>query len=322
VNRETVVDEHGPLVSMGMPVYNGEAFIRLALDSLMAQEYKNFELIISDDASTDATQQICTEYAARYGQIKYFRNDVNIGMVRNYDRVLDLSVGEYFMWTAQDDVWEPSYVVTMVQLLSSQPTAVIAFSDHDNIDENGRQIKTYPHIFSLPANDVYTRLRKYVLQGEHLGRPNFFLGLMRRAAMCEAEGLKRWDDSLWGFDVVLVFRVLSLGNVALAPQLLFHKRVISSLSGHINPYASLGWRERFVVCENRLKERHNYYRAHNYIIDHIDSLIRWEKTKLKAVLYVRARFVYARYILAPCLVPLTHNPFRKLRKRSIRLPTA
>lgn len=319
MDNETVVDERGPLVSMGMPVYNGEAFIRLALDSLMAQEYKNFELIISDDASTDATQQICTEYAAQFSQIKYFRNDVNIGMVRNYDRVLDLSTGEYFMWTAQDDVWEPSYVATMVQLLSSQPNAVIAFSDHDNIDEYRRQIKTYPHIFSLPADDVYTRLRKYVLQGEHLGRPNFFLGLMRRAAMCEAEGLKRWDDSLWGFDVVLVFRVLSLGNVALAPQLLFHKRVVSSPSDHINPYASLGWRERFTVCENRLKERHNYYRAHNYIIDHIDTLSRWEKIKLKAVLYLRATFVYARYILTPCLVPLTHSPFRK---RSIRLPAA
>ena len=95
-----------PLVSIGMPVYNGERFIRQALDSLLAQDCENFELIISDNASADGTQEICLEYAAQDGRIRYYRNENNLGALANFNRVLGLAQGPYFMWAAHDDVWD------------------------------------------------------------------------------------------------------------------------------------------------------------------------------------------------------------------------
>ena len=76
-----------PLVSIGLPVYNGENYVRQALDSLLAQDYESFELIVSDNASTDATQQICLEYASQDSRIRYHRNEVNIGLYNNFTRV-------------------------------------------------------------------------------------------------------------------------------------------------------------------------------------------------------------------------------------------
>lgn len=108
-----------PLVSIGMPVYNGERYIRQALDSLLAQDYANFELIISDNVSTDGTQGICLEYAARDERIRYYRNETNLGALRNFNRVFELSSGKYFMWAAHDDVWNPAYVQEVLALLGS-----------------------------------------------------------------------------------------------------------------------------------------------------------------------------------------------------------
>jgi glycosyltransferase involved in cell wall biosynthesis len=99
-----------PTVSIGMPVYNGEKFIREALDSLLVQTFTDFELIISDNASTDATELICREYAARDLRIYYVRHEVNRGAPANFQFVLDKARGKYFMWAAADDVRSPDFI--------------------------------------------------------------------------------------------------------------------------------------------------------------------------------------------------------------------
>lgn len=317
----TTVGEYRPLVSIGMPAYNGETYIRQALDSLLTQEYTNIELIICDDASTDATEEICRQYAAQHKQIRYYRNRANIGIVRNYERVLDLSKGEYFMWAQNDDTWDPTFVGTLVQLLSLNPDVVLAFSAYDNVDERDARTKTYPHIFSLPSSDLFKRLQKYILQGEHLGKPNLFLGLMRRSAIQQVDGLKNYNDDLWGFDTLVVLQLLALGDAVLIPQLLFHKRAhkraVSFAGEGVNPYASVTWSERLAMCKESLRDRHRYFAAQNSIISRVDKLSNGQRFQLKAMLYARAGFVYMRYIIAPCLLPFAYNP---LRKRSIRLP--
>ena len=93
-----------PRVSIGMPVFNGDKFIREALDSLLAQTFTDFELIISDNASTDRTEAICREYAERDKRIRYVRQAENLGPAANFRFVLDEAVGEYFMWAAADDL--------------------------------------------------------------------------------------------------------------------------------------------------------------------------------------------------------------------------
>ncbi len=107
-----------PLVSIGLSVYNGERFISHALDSLLSQEFEDFELIISDNASTDRTGQICLEYAARDKRIRYYRNEYNRGAVWNFNSVFKLSCGEYFMWASHDDYFDRRYLSSCLDALS------------------------------------------------------------------------------------------------------------------------------------------------------------------------------------------------------------
>jgi glycosyltransferase involved in cell wall biosynthesis len=95
-----------PKVSIGLPVYNGELFLKTAIDSLLNQSYSNFELIISDNNSTDSTQRICQEYAKNDDRIRYIKQEKNIGPYPNFYFVLSQSKGKYFMWAAADDFWD------------------------------------------------------------------------------------------------------------------------------------------------------------------------------------------------------------------------
>ncbi len=106
-----------PLVSIGMPVFNGETFIREAIDSILAQYYENFELIISDNASTDGTWEILGEYAKQDERIVLYRHNQNIGMMKNLRFVLTRARGKYFMWAAHDDLWDKNYVSELLKIL-------------------------------------------------------------------------------------------------------------------------------------------------------------------------------------------------------------
>jgi glycosyltransferase involved in cell wall biosynthesis len=111
-----------------MPVYNGEQHIAATLDSILAQTYRNFELIISDNGSTDRTEQICRDYASRDGRIRYFRNAENLGAARNYNRVFELfSGGKYFRWNSHDDLIAPENLEKCVAALEASPSAVLSF---------------------------------------------------------------------------------------------------------------------------------------------------------------------------------------------------
>lgn len=115
-----------PLVSIGMPVYNGAKYIREALDSLLAQDYANFELIICDNNSEDETQAICLQYARKDERISYFRNAENVGAMKNFERVVELSSGSFFMWAAADDFWSSFYISSLVDSLSKSDGAILA----------------------------------------------------------------------------------------------------------------------------------------------------------------------------------------------------
>jgi glycosyltransferase involved in cell wall biosynthesis len=130
-----------PLVSIGFPVYNGEATIRRAIDSLLAQDYPNIELVISDNCSSDGTAEICQEYAKKDGRVRYYRTEKNQGQVWNFKHVLDEAKGEYFMWSAHDDVWKPEFVRLLQAELQAHPEAGVAMSGIDIVDENGQPFK-------------------------------------------------------------------------------------------------------------------------------------------------------------------------------------
>ncbi|HEU5070015.1 MAG TPA: glycosyltransferase [Verrucomicrobiae bacterium] len=129
---------HIPRVSVGLPVYNGERYLRSALDSILGQDYPDFELIISDNASTDATPDICREYAARDARIRYYRNEHNIGARGNYNRVFELARGEFFKWASHDDVLYPSLLRRCLETFADSPAdTVLVFSKAEIIDDVG-----------------------------------------------------------------------------------------------------------------------------------------------------------------------------------------
>jgi glycosyltransferase involved in cell wall biosynthesis len=127
-----------PKVSIGMPVYDGEAFLVDALDTLVSQTFTDFELIISDNCSSDGTESICREYANKDDRIVYVRQAHNIGPAANFRFVLDQAIGEYFMWAASDDYQNCRLVQSLLDVLSNDARVVLAVADTINIDRNGQ----------------------------------------------------------------------------------------------------------------------------------------------------------------------------------------
>jgi glycosyltransferase involved in cell wall biosynthesis len=117
------------IVSIGMPVFNGEKFLKKAIDSILSQTFKNFELIISDNASTDSTPKICKEYTLKDNRIRYFRQPENLGPLKNFWFVLEEAKCEYFMWAAADDIRYPLFLEKTFNMLSLNKNAVCCMSN-------------------------------------------------------------------------------------------------------------------------------------------------------------------------------------------------
>lgn len=124
-------------VSLCIPVYNGEKYLKEALDSILSQTFQRFEIIISDNASTDRTEKICREYLKKDDRISYYRNKMNIGGPRNYNRLVDLASGDYFKWTAYDDILAPEYLEECVNVLDNDSSIILCHSLVNRINENG-----------------------------------------------------------------------------------------------------------------------------------------------------------------------------------------
>lgn len=125
-----------PLVSIGLPVYNGERFLEQALRSLLDQTYSNFEIIVGDNGSTDRTSEIVKRIAAGDSRVRYVRNSQNRGLVFNFNRVFELSRGRYFRWQAYDDYCQPDFLANCVATLEQDATAIGAFSLGYQVDGN------------------------------------------------------------------------------------------------------------------------------------------------------------------------------------------
>lgn len=209
---------HKPLVSIGMPVYNGAHYIREALDSLLAQDYPNFELIISDNASTDETQEICQGYAARDARISYHRAEQNMGAVWNYNRVFELSRGEFFMWSAHDDTRAPTYVSRCLDCLMSNQEAVLCHTQIGIIDENSQLLRVYDTPLAAPFLCPRKRLRALLT---HLYWTYVTYGLIR----VEAARKTRLLQNYYGTDGGFVIELALYGQILQIPEVLFRYRI-------------------------------------------------------------------------------------------------
>ncbi len=225
---------------MGMPVYNGENFIRGTLDSLLAQTFEDFELIISDNGSLDKTQKICEEYADLDKRIRYYRNPENRGAAWNYNRVFELSKGEYFKWAAHDDVIAPEYLGRCVEILDRYPSVVLCFPGINYIDESGTVLNTQRENLSIYSESPKKRLRDLVCH--QLRSDDIFwaiFGLVRKKALEKTSLIQNFVAS----DQVLLLEILLLGDFHQVSENLFYRRNHPSTSTrkYTSPKKRMKW---------------------------------------------------------------------------------
>jgi glycosyltransferase involved in cell wall biosynthesis len=201
-----------------MPVYNGERFVRQALESILVQDYENFELIISDNASTDTTGNICQRYADRDARIRYVRNETNLGASPNHKRVFEMARGDYFKWAAHDDECLPTFLSRCMSVFEEVPQSVVlVYPQSLIIDEEGRVIREYRVSIEARASRPHRRLAR-VLRNVMLGTPAY--GVMRANALKQT----RLIDAFLSSDYVLFAELAMLGEIWELPEQLLRKR--------------------------------------------------------------------------------------------------
>ena len=208
-----------------MPVFNGEPFIEEAIDSLLAQTFTDFELVISDNASTDRTESICRGYAAKDERVKYFRSPTNRGLVFNFNNAVRLSSGEYFKWAASDDVCGHDYLRRAVEVLDSDPTVVLAWGKTVGIDEEGNRIAHPTEVSDLNApRSVYSpeptvRFRRFMENIWWTDGP--FYGVMRSDVLARTSLHPQHHNG----DKILLSELCLHGRFYEIPEELFFSRM-------------------------------------------------------------------------------------------------
>ena len=216
-----------PRVSIGLPVYNGENFLAEAIYSILAQTCEDFELIISDNASTDGTSKICLAYAAMDSRIRYYRQLRNRGAIANFNFVYERATGRYFKWAAHDDIIAPTFLERCVDVLEHEPGAVLCFPAISYIDEQSLVQKTVRGDLSIRGQTPVDRLKAFVNQ--QLERNDIFwaiFGLIRSEALRRSGPMGRYVAS----DQVLLVKLLLLGQ--------FHQVLESLYARRVHPMAS------------------------------------------------------------------------------------
>lgn len=206
-----------PRVSIAMPAYNCEQYVGAALDSLLAQTWGDFELCISDNASTDGTEQICRQYAARDSRIRYTRRSENIGGPGNFRYVFSLCRGDYHKWSTSDDRWDPAYLEKCVAVLDREPGVVLCYSKTQLIDAEDKLISLYEDNLHLVAASPRARFWQLMTS---IGLCNAHLGLIRRSAMLHTRLIGNERPS----DVHFLAELSLYGKFWLIPEYLFYRR--------------------------------------------------------------------------------------------------
>lgn len=148
-----------PRLSVGLPVYNGQKYLPEALDSLLAQSYSDFELIISDNASTDRTEEICRQYLARDPRIRYFRHAVNRGAVPNHNFVVEQARGEFFKWASHDDLYGRDLLLRCIEALDANPEIVLSHAWEAFIDADGNTLHRVDYRLATDSQSAPERFR-------------------------------------------------------------------------------------------------------------------------------------------------------------------
>jgi glycosyltransferase involved in cell wall biosynthesis len=207
-----------PRVSVGMPVYNGERFLRQAVESLLGQTFRDFELIISDNGSTDSTRELCETFAAADSRVRYVRHEKNRGAIFNWGYVVQAARAPYFKWASANDVSAPTLLERCVQCLDANPEVVIAYGRTEYIDDDGTSLGEYPH-------DVHVLDARPSVRFERLCR-ELRANNAQSSAVMRLDALRRTSKtrSFPGADMGLMAELALYGGYYRLPEVLFYRR--------------------------------------------------------------------------------------------------
>jgi glycosyltransferase involved in cell wall biosynthesis len=209
---------HACRVTVGLPVYNGEPYLVQAIESLLGQTYADFELIISDNASTDGTWAICRDFERRDPRVRCQRNDVNLGAAANYNRLVGMARGEYFKWASHDDICEPKFLESCLEVLDADPSVVLCYPKTRIIDEEGRDKGPYEDGLHLMSSSRHERFRDVMFR--EAGECNAVFGLIRTDVLKKTGLIGSFQAS----DMILLSELALHGNFHELPDALFQRR--------------------------------------------------------------------------------------------------
>jgi glycosyltransferase involved in cell wall biosynthesis len=206
-----------PLVTIGVPVYNGEQYVRQSLDALLAQTFSDFVLVISDNASTDRTGAICQEYVRQDQRVRYFRNEQNIGLSPNFNRIVHLTHTKYLKWSTSNDLVAPEMLADAVAAMEADPSIALCYPKTILIDESGKEISRYEDRLSLMDDDPTARYLKLL---NNIRLCHQHQGLIRTDMLRRTGLLPRHTDS----DINLLAELSLYGKFYEIPKYQFFRR--------------------------------------------------------------------------------------------------
>ena len=214
-------------IFIGMPVFNGEKFITGAIQSIINQSYLNWELLISDNDSSDNTANICREFVKKDDRIRYVKQAQNIGAGANFLFLLKSASAGYFMWAASDDIWQKEYLEKCLVPLILSPDTCLSFCNIKNIDSFGREIKSYSTFARFVNADKPAQIAAYLFDPENCGKANLIYGIYRLSC-CRKFLIDFLNTRMdyWFSDLALVFGILMLPyKLYIEESCLFFKRI-------------------------------------------------------------------------------------------------
>jgi glycosyltransferase involved in cell wall biosynthesis len=292
--------ERHPRVSVGVPVYNGQDYLGECLESLLKQDFEDFELILSDNGSTDGTEEICRSYAARDARIRYLREPENRGGSWNLSRLPHLARGEYFRWSCHDDLCAPTHLRTCVEALDeASPSVILVFTGTAYIDEHGAVTRRAEEQLDTRGMPPHAR---YAYVARRVRYSNALFGLFRREPLLTTRLHAPYANS----DFVLFGELALLGEFQELPGALFQRRMHDAMSRRMNTTQE----EVAVWFDTSLRGRRFYFPELSLVRDQFGAVLRapigaLEKLRSLPVIprvWIRRRWRYiGRELLAPLL---------------------
>jgi glycosyltransferase involved in cell wall biosynthesis len=277
-----------PLVTIGLPVFNRERFVRQAIESLLNQTFRDFQLIISDNASTDSTGKICEEYARKDRRVRYFRNSENIGLSPNFNRVFSLSQSPYLKWSTSDDYWAPTMIERALEIMEADRSIVLCYPKTMLVNQEGGDSQPYEDNLHLVSDNSKERFIQLLSQ---IGLAHQHTGLIRAESLSRTHLLGDYPGS----DVVLLAELTLYGKFFEIPERLYFRRFHEESSSWLR--SSQEHQNKFYLSPKSSKVTMNRWRRYLGLLSavhtapvgfqdrwslycYLGRLMRWERSAL------------------------------------------